>query len=86
MDTLSHTLWGYGLFGYKRYAVLAMLFGAFPDLISFGTLMVIRLIEGTMQFGKPPLETLPQWLYLKLRNWAQFFNQFTDNRLGCIMA
>ena len=64
MDTFSHALWGYGLFGYKRYALLAILFGAFPDLISFGALMAMRIIEGTMQFGKPSLESLPSWLYL----------------------
>lgn len=26
MDTLSHALWGYGVFVYKRYAVLAIFF------------------------------------------------------------
>lgn len=64
MDTLSHALWGYGLFGYKRYAKLALFFGAMPDLISFGIFLVMRLINGSYQFGPPPLETLPSWLFL----------------------
>lgn len=63
MDTFSHALWGYGLFGYKRYALLAIFFGAMPDLISFGALMAMNLIDGTMQFGKPALASLPPWLY-----------------------
>ena len=64
MDTFSHALWGYGLFGYKRYALLAIFFGAMPDLISFGALMVINLINGTMYVGgPPPIETLPAWLF-----------------------
>jgi len=63
MDTFSHALWGYGLFGYKRYAVLAMLFGAMPDLISFGAFMFLQVAEGTWHFGKPALESLPAWLF-----------------------
>ncbi len=64
MDTLSHTLWGYGLFGYrhKRYAMLAAFFGAMPDLISFGAFIVFNIIQGTWQPGKPPLEIIPDWL------------------------
>lgn len=63
MDTFSHALWGYGLFGYKRYALLAIFFGAMPDLISFGALMAMHVIDGTMQVGKPALESLPPWLF-----------------------
>lgn len=63
MDTFSHALWGYGLFGYKRYALLAIFFGAMPDLISFGALMAINVFNGTMHMGPPPLESLPAWLF-----------------------
>jgi membrane-bound metal-dependent hydrolase YbcI (DUF457 family) len=63
MDTLSHALWGYGLFGYKRYAKLALFFGAMPDLISFGIYLVMRVLDGSYQFGPPPLETIPNWLF-----------------------
>jgi hypothetical protein len=63
MDTLSHTLWGYGLFGYERYAALAMLFGAMPDLISFGAYMLIQIVQGTWHPGPPPVASLPQWLF-----------------------
>jgi hypothetical protein len=66
MDTFSHALWGYGLFGYKRHALLAMFFGAMPDLISFGVFMAIRLFSGDLHFhmGPPALSTLPPWLFL----------------------
>lgn len=63
MDTLSHALWGYGLFGYKRYAWMAIFFGAMPDLISFGAFMAINIVSGTWHMGPPPLATLPGWLY-----------------------
>ena len=64
MDTLSHALWGYGLFGYKRYPWTAIFFGAMPDLISFGLFMLINLMTGNWLFGKPPLESIPDWLFL----------------------
>ncbi len=51
MDTLSHALWGYGLFGYRKHARLALLFGALPDLCSFGAYLVSRLIDGSFQAG-----------------------------------
>lgn len=43
MDTFSHALWGYGLFGFRKsprlaYPKFAALMGAMPDLISFGAL------------------------------------------------
>ncbi len=65
MDTLSHALWGYGLFGYKRYAALAIFFGAMPDLISFGLLMVMDVFSNGLHWhaGPPPIESLPQWLF-----------------------
>jgi hypothetical protein len=63
MDTLSHALWGYGLFGYKRYAALALFFGSMPDLISFGTYIFMHALDGGWQPGPPPVETLPDWLF-----------------------
>ena len=55
MDTLSHTLWGKGLFGYRKYGALALLFGALPDLLSFGLYSLIRLLSQgiNIQFGRP---------------------------------
>ena len=44
MDTLSHALWGKGLFGYRGYGKLAILFGAMPDLCSFGVLIIYNII------------------------------------------
>lgn len=64
MDTLSHALWGYGLFGYKRYAWLAIFFGAMPDLISFGIFLVLEIFQGGWHLGKPALETIPHWVFI----------------------
>tara|TARA_Y200000002_G_scaffold369924_1_gene364675 strand:+ start:102 stop:590 length:489 start_codon:yes stop_codon:yes gene_type:complete len=63
MDTLSHALWGKGLFGYRGYGKLALFFGAMPDLSSFGLLFVIQIINGVYIPGPPKLETLPDWLF-----------------------
>ena len=61
MDTLSHALWGNGLFGYKRHWKLAIFFGAFPDLISFGILFIVKLFNNSLQYSGPPtLESLQQ--------------------------
>ena len=66
MDTLSHALWGRGLFGYRGMPWLALFFGAMPDLASFGILIVVNIFSGFRpQFGgPPPLESLPDWLFL----------------------
>lgn len=63
MDTFSHALWAFGLFGFKRYPKFAALIGAMPDLISFGAYMLLNLIQGNFQFGKPTLAALPDWIY-----------------------
>ncbi len=68
MDTLSHALWGYGLFGHKpsgrkKFAKTALFFGAMPDLISFGIFLVMRVLQGQWQPRPPPLATIPNWLY-----------------------
>ncbi|MSP86547.1 MAG: hypothetical protein EXR38_02985 [Methylotenera sp.] len=64
MDTLSHALWGYGLFGYARYTALAIFFGAMPDLISFGAFLFMQIIHGSWHLGSPPLATIPSWLMI----------------------
>ena len=68
MDTFSHTLWGKGLFGYRKYGKWALLFGALPDLLSFGLYFIVRFItQGVnMEFGKPALESIPDWVFIML--------------------
>lgn len=79
MDTFSHALWGYGLFGYKRYAVLAMFFGAMPDLISFGLYMAMEFFASGFHWhaGPPPLESLPHWLFQSYAVGHSFIVSFT---------
>jgi len=62
VDTLSHALWGRGLFGYRGHPWWATFWGAFPDLVSFGLYLPFRLFQGPLKFGPPPLDTLPTWL------------------------
>ena len=65
MDTVSHALWGKGLFGYRKYGYLALLFGALPDLLSFGIYFLFNLLTNpfSMELGKPSLDSLPSWLF-----------------------
>ena len=72
MDTVSHALWGFGLFGYRRFPWLAAFFGAFPDLVSFGVLFIKRIVTGEFHFGAPPLDTIPQWVFI-IYNYSHSF-------------
>ena len=64
MDTLSHALWGRGLFGYRGHKWLAIFFGAMQDLFSFGILIIVRLFSGNYTYEGPPnLESIPSWVF-----------------------
>jgi membrane-bound metal-dependent hydrolase YbcI (DUF457 family) len=63
MDTLSHTLWGGGLFGFRGHLRLALFFGALPDLLSFGLWLPVRLMNHGFQPGPPALDTIPHWVF-----------------------
>lgn len=64
MDTLSHAVWGYGLFGHRGHPWLALLFGAVPDLLSFGGIITFQIFTGTFAYDAPPLEMIPGWVFL----------------------
>ena len=65
MDTISHALWGKGLFGYRKYRYLSFVFGAIPDLLSFGIYFLFNLIlnPSTTKLGKPNLSEIPEWVF-----------------------
>ena len=65
MDTLSHALWGKGLFGYRKYRWVSILFGAIPDLLWFGIYFAFNLITNpfNLKFGKPDLSEIPYWVF-----------------------
>ncbi len=80
MDTLSHALWGRGLFGYRGYKWLAIFFGAMPDLASFGALIFINIITGNIpEFGggPPPLDSLPNWVFLSYDIFHSYVTAFS---------
>ena len=66
MDTLSHALWGKGLFGYRKYRWFSFLFGVIPDLLSFGLYFLFNLLinPSPMKFGKPELSEIPEWVFV----------------------
>ncbi len=65
MDTLSHALYGKGFFGYRKYRWFSLLFGALPDLFSFGLYFLYNLLFNSdkLRFGKPSVDALPYWVY-----------------------
>ena len=65
MDTLSHALWGKGLFGYRKYRWYALFFGTVPDLLSFGVYFLFNLLinPNNMKMGKPAIEDIPNWVF-----------------------
>lgn len=65
MDTLSHALWGKGVFGYKGYPYWSLFFGALPDLFSFGMFFLITFINNIVNDVSVEYQNidLPDWLY-----------------------
>lgn len=61
MDTLSHALWGKGLFGYRKYRWFSFLFGALPDLLSFGIYFLFNL--SNLKAETPSINEIPDWVY-----------------------
>ena len=64
MDTLSHALWGKGLFGYRKYRWYSFLFGALPDLFSFGIYFIHSIFfSSSPVIGRPTRSEIPEWVY-----------------------
>ncbi len=64
MDTLSHALWGKGLFGYRKYRWYSFLFGALPDLFSFGIYFIHGIFfSSSPVMGRPTRSEIPEWVY-----------------------
>lgn len=63
MDTFAHGLWSYAVFHKKKHVWRATLFGILPDILSFGILFLMNLINGNFHRGRPPIELLPKWLF-----------------------
>ena len=76
MDTLSHALWGKGLFGYRGSGKWSIFFGAMPDLFSFGIFMIIRIYHNDFIFGPSDIETLPNWLFINYNITHSFIIAF----------
>ena len=65
MDTISHALWGKGVFGYRGKPYWSLFFGALPDLFSFGIYFLLSLLlePSKLAFRKPKLEEIPTWVF-----------------------
>ena len=63
MDIFAHGLWTYAIFHKKKYRWLSTLFGILPDVLSFGILFVLNLVNGNFHRGRPDINSLPKWLF-----------------------
>ena len=65
MDTLSHALWGKGIFGYRGRPYWSLFFGALPDLFSFGIYFLITLLfnPSSLKLGKTVLDEIPNYVF-----------------------
>ena len=63
MDIFAHGLWTYAIFHKKKYVWLAVLFGLLPDILSFGIIFVMNLVNRNFHSGPPAIHTLPKWLF-----------------------
>jgi len=64
MDILAHFLWTFGIFFKSKDRVKAGLMGIMPDLLSFGPHMIMSLIFGTIAFGKPDINSIPNSVFV----------------------
>ena len=53
MDTLSHALWAMAVFWHTPYRYWAFLFGALPDLLTFGPRFAARFIDFLLPLDIP---------------------------------
>ena len=72
MDTFSHSLWGGGLFGFRGHFWWALFFGAFPDLVSTGVWIAIKIVTASFVFGVPDVASVPDWVFFNY-NMAHSF-------------
>ncbi|MEK6899850.1 MAG: hypothetical protein AABX05_01875 [Nanoarchaeota archaeon] len=63
MDFFAHGFWSYIIFHRTKKPWLAVFFGLFPDIISFGPYFVYRIING-QYFSKPIIEQVPSWTFM----------------------
>lgn len=69
MDTLSHGLWGSGLFGRKnrQYFLWGFFFGIAPDIFSFGLFTISSLLGVSARpdwsAGPPPENMIPSYVH-----------------------
>ena len=65
MDFFSHIAWTYIIFHKlkKKHLYLALLFGALPDIIGWGSLLFYNIFFASFRFGKPNLTSIPDWTW-----------------------
>ena len=65
MDTLSHGLWGKGIFGYRGKPYWSVFFGVLPDIFSFGIYFLVTIFFNPSNFklGKPELDMIPNYVF-----------------------
>ncbi len=63
MDYFAHGFWSYILFHKIKKPIHAVLWGLFPDTISWGVYFVYNLFTRGFYIGAPVLKQIPSWVY-----------------------
>jgi len=64
MDVFAHFFWAYSFLHRTKRPWLGALVGVLPDLVIFVPFMIIRIIAGNLQFGKPNINTIPNYIFI----------------------
>ncbi len=64
MDIFAHAIWSFIIFHQIPEFGWAIFFGVLPDLSSWGVYTVYSLIFQRVQFGKPDVSRIPNWVYV----------------------
>jgi hypothetical protein len=63
MDTFSHGVWSYFIFHRSPRALLAILFGVLPDLLSWTVYLFYQLLKSGLPAGPPVISEVPAWTW-----------------------
>lgn len=62
MDYFAHGFWSYLFFYHRKKVLWAVFFGVLPDTFSWVPYFFYRLFNNGLQFAKPQLFQLPDWV------------------------
>src|SRR3989338_10616571 len=62
MDVLAHGLWTYAAFSKRKDAVKGVLFGIMPDIMPFGSFLLMSMLTNNISNWNAHIGRVPQWV------------------------